>query len=441
MTTHQKDSYHQEKSLSDEVGYGASNARSIGGEKIAEMIITSNSPPIESVEEQSDKEQSDPDYGRTTTLYTDTFKANRSRNIFVTIPKSYQDFDELHYTLKKMSKNISYALTAKEEHIDGTPHYHINIASSNALEYKSVLKHIFKVKGNIGGSINIQLVRNSNATVTYIKKHGNFKEEGTPPLASGRPKDDLTPQQKLEQNLLHILSPDNTDSIDVKLQTILQNEPAYTIQHADKIKAQLKQLEQPVRLKWEYEVRTPANTTLKPYQQKIWDILQTPPKQRQIIWVTGPPGTGKSFIYNYIQDNYKYGSYSAGQSASLDNIVYGYDEEGVIMWDLPKNYTWSNEDLVNSLTSSIEKFSDYGQLLTSKKYKGNKVRALGHVIIFSNRTVLDQLKHRDIIEICTDTTVQEINLNGTTHYYNKVTGYTGICKELAHNPIIQQVTE
>lgn len=406
-----------------------------GGEKIADNDYYEQSPPIEEAEEQSD-----PDYGRTATLYTDTFKAKRSRNTFVTIPKSYQDFDELHNTLNKMSKNISYILTAKEDHKDGTPHYHINIASSNALEYKSILKHILKVNGNIGGSINIQNVKNSQATVTYIKKHGDFKEEGTPPLSGGRPKDDLTPQQKLEQNLLEILSPDNTDSIDTKLQTILQNEPAYTIQHGDKIKAQLKQLEQPIRLKWEYEIRTPENTTLKPYQQQIWDILQTPPKQRQIIWVTGPPATGKSFIYNYIQDNYKYGSYSAGQSASLDNIVYGYDEEGVIMWDLPKNYNWSNEDLVNSLTSSIEKFSDYGQLLTSKKYKGNKVRALGHVIIFSNRTVLEQLKHRDIIEIHTDTTIKEVNINGEIHYYNPITGYTGMNKRKAQDKNWKTVT-
>lgn len=402
---------------------GVSNAHG-GGE--ADNDYYEQSPPIELIEKQSD-----PDYGRTITLYTDIFKAQRSRNTFVTIPRSNQDFDELHNTISKMSKNISYILTAKEDHLDGTPHYHINLASTNAIEYRSILKYIFKVEGNIGGSINIQKVKNSKATVEYIKKHGDFKEEGSQPVSGGRPKGDMTPQEKLEQNLLEILSPDNTDSIETKIDTIRQNEPAYTIQHEDKIKATLKQLEQPVRLKWEYKIKTHENTILKPYQQKIWDILQTEPKQRQIIWVSGPPATGKSFIYTFIQDNYKYGSYSAGQSASLDNIVYGYDEEGVIMWDLPKNYNWSNEDLVNSLTTSIEKFSDYGQLLTSKKYKGNKVRALGHVIIFSNRAVLEQLKHRDIIEIHTDPSVKEINLNGTIHYYNPVTGYTGTNKRKA----------
>ncbi len=53
------------------------------------------------------------------------------------------------------------------------------------------------------------------------------------------------------------------------------------------------------------------------------------------------------------------------------------------------------------LASTIEKFSDFGQTLTSRKYKGKKIDVLGHVIVFSNRHCLDQLSHRDIIRINT----------------------------------------
>ena len=108
---------------------------------------------------------------------------------------------------------------------------------------------------------------------------------------------------------------------------------------------------------------------------------------------------GKSFMFNYINENYEYGVYNAGQTASLDNIVYGYDEEGAIIWDIPKSYNWDNDDIVNALASSIEKFSDFGQYLTSKKYQGKKCRSLGHTIVFSNRRPIKQLKHRDIVEI------------------------------------------
>ena len=166
--------------------------------------------------------------------------------------------------------------------------------------------------------------------------------------------------------------------------------------------------EKPLK-KWQPPVYTSDNTTLKPYQKKIWDIINTQPKQRQIIWVNGKPNTGKSFMFNYINENYEYGIYSAGSTASLDNAVYGYEEEGAIAWDIPKNYDY--ETFGNSLASTIEKFSDYGQYLTSRKYAGKKIQVRGHVIVFSNRPVLEQLKHRDIIEINThDDLTQEEKL-------------------------------
>lgn len=114
-------------------------------------------------------------------------------------------------------------------------------------------------------------------------------------------------------------------------------------------------------------------------------------------------------MFNYINENYDYGIYSAGSTASLDNAVYGYEEQGAIAWDIPKNYDY--ETFGNSLASTIEKFSDYGQYLTSRKYAGKKIQVKGHVIVFSNRPVIAQLKHRDIIEINThDDLTQEEKL-------------------------------
>jgi hypothetical protein len=104
-------------------------------------------------------------------------------------------------------------------------------------------------------------------------------------------------------------------------------------------------------------------------------------------------------MFNYIDENYDYGIYSAGSTASLDNAVYGYEEQGAIAWDIPLNYDFNN--FGDALASTIEKFSDYGQYLTSRKYQGKKIQVLGHVIVFSNRRVLPQLRHRDIIEINT----------------------------------------
>ena len=104
--------------------------------------------------------------------------------------------------------------------------------------------------------------------------------------------------------------------------------------------------------------------------------------------------------------------YDAGQSASLDNVVYGYDEEGVIAWDLPRTFNF--QDLGNSMASVIEKFSDFGQSITSKKYSGKTQKVLGHCIVFSNSKPLEQLGHRDIIHIDLSTKESELTSDITT---------------------------
>ena len=129
-------------------------------------------------------------------------------------------------------------------------------------------------------------------------------------------------------------------------------------------------------------------------------MIQTEPKQRRIIWVSGRANSGKSFMFNYIDQNYDYGAYSAGSTASLDNASYGYNGEGAIVWDIPMNYDF--ETFGDALATTIEKFSDYGQNITSRKYKGKRIQVLGHVIVFSNHPPLKQLEHRDIIHIKTN---------------------------------------
>jgi hypothetical protein len=89
--------------------------------------------------------------------------------------------------------------------------------------------------------------------------------------------------------------------------------------------------------------------------------------------------------------------YDAGQSASLDNVAYGYDQEGVIAWDLPRTFDF--EEKGDHIANVIEKFSDFGQSITSKKYKGKTQQVRGHTIVFSNREPLEQLAHRDIVHI------------------------------------------
>lgn len=348
------------------------------------MIITD--PPLNPVLNK------DINFGRNTELYPDALLSKQRRSHFITIPQTTQDLNLLNNIIQKISKTIKYSLISKEEHKDDGIHYHICISFSQPISVKQIHTKLLQVEGNIQGSINYQEVKKIGAVITYIKKDGNFIEQGDAPKQSHSKPNNM---EQLNEDLSLILS-DDISVTDALLQ-IKEKQPAYYIQHSDKIKKVLE--ENIITPKWDYIKYTNENTELKPYQKKVWEILQQPPKPRQIIWVEGKPSTGKSFLFNYIQENYKYKLYSAGQSASLDSVIYGYDEEGVIAWDIPKSYDFTT--LGDALSSTIEKFSDFGQILTSKKYTGKKVRVLGHVIIFSNHGPLEQLKHRDIIYINT----------------------------------------
>jgi hypothetical protein len=158
----------------------------------------------------------------------------------------------------------------------------------------------------------------------------------------------------------------------------------------------LQQEQKPVK-KWDIPTYDKEDIKLTDNQQLIWDKLQQPPKARQIFWITGNYGSGKTFIKNYIENNYEYGTYDAGQSASLDNVAYAYNGEGAIMWDLPRTYDFTT--LGDTIANVIEKFSDFGTKVSSKKYNGKTQHIRGHTIVFSNHEPINQLKHRDIIHI------------------------------------------
>lgn len=339
----------------------------------------------------------DANYGRMNTLYPPALLDKRMRSIFITIPKSYQDKSALFNALKTSSKSLKYVLVATEQHKDNTPHFHIQIEFKNSTALKSVHNKIMEIEGNIGGAINYQSVKNSEAVNNYCKKEdGNYLEFGNKKKTTGRP---LSYDKEGENIAIKNVFEDGETTIEEKMEYIKEQQPLLYVDKGDKIKAKLEEQANKDRPTWDIPEYDPKDITLRPYQKQIWDLVSKPPKARQIIWVYGKPNMGKSFMYNYLEHNYKYRVYNAGQSASLDNVVYGYDEEGAIIWDIPKSYNWENEELVNTLASTIEKFSDFGTILTSKKYGGRKVAVKGHAIIFSNRRVIEQLKHRDIIEI------------------------------------------
>lgn len=332
-------------------------------------------------------------YGRNEELYTDQLLKKQLRQHFITIPQSKQDLNEIHENLISVSKNVKYILTAQEQHEDGGKHYHIIITGTKQLYVSSIHKKIMEAKGDIKGSINYQKIKSLKASITYCKKDGQYLEYGTPSKQSNSEH-----QNKIDQVIAEAIENENTKEENIEF--IRKSLPSYWIQYKEQIINELQAKEIKHRKSWKPKVWNPKNTTLRPYQQRVWDLIQNEPLNRRIIWVSGRANSGKSFMFNYINQNYEYGIYNAGSTASLDNAIYGYDGEGAIAWDIPMSYDF--ETYGDALAATIEKFSDYGQHMTSRKYKGKRIQVVGHVIVFSNHPPIKQLSHRDVIHIKTN---------------------------------------
>lgn len=131
---------------------------------------------------------------------------------------------------------------------------------------------------------------------------------------------------------------------------------------------------------------------LRPLQQWLLDQLQAPPEPRRIYWMNWDVGAGKSTIFRYLEDKYPHGVCTMETTGSLDNCIRKYYGEGVAVWHFPKAVEFNDGH-----AACWEAFSDVGIPLRSKKYKGHKVRANCHVVVFANQYYPDTIAHKDVI--------------------------------------------
>lgn len=321
----------------------------------------------------------------------------KANSQFITIPQTTIDEKTLHNAIKATGK-ASYLLTKLEHHENGGLHIHIVIRYKERQRISFIHNLITTQVGQIGGLIDYQQPKNLIASIQYLKK-AETSVEGHPFMEHGDTPTELKRIQNKDDKdtqLLAALEKAEQGDTEGALADIKAVAPLDYLKFKQQINATLL-TENKTILKYELPSFAPEDVKLNPKQQEVWDLLQQTPQTRRIIWVTGEYGSGKSFLYNYIKANHKYRMYDAGQSASLDNVVYGYDEEGVIAWDLPRTFNF--DELGNSIAAVIEKFSDFGQSITSKKYSGKTQHVRGHAVVFSNHPPIDQLTHREVRHI------------------------------------------
>jgi len=323
----------------------------------------------------------------------------RTRSNFITIPQTTINYKELHEAFVAYEQT-KYIITKLEQHEDEGRHIHIVIKFKQQVKINQIHNIIMKHSDNdtkIKGLINYQTPKKINATIQYLKKEYTevedepYLEWGDAPKDIGRPS--ITDK---DATILEALNQAQEGNIEEARDMIRNIAPMDYLKYKNVINETLTS-ENKTYKKYDLPDISKDSVKLTTQQQKVWDLLQTTPKARRIIWITGDYGSGKSFLHNYIHENHEYGTYDAGQTASLDNIAYGYNEEGVVTWDLPRTYDFTNYG--DAIANVIEKFSDFGQTITSKKYNGKTQKVRGHAIVFSNRQPLEQLQHRNIIHI------------------------------------------
>jgi len=350
------------------------------------------------------------------TQLDDKIKNAKITKNFITIPQTTINYQELHEKLTK-DKNVKYLLTKLEHHKEEGLHIHIIISYKQQTRIGTLHTKIIETNGEINGTIDYQVPKELLATINYCKKEDTsvddspYLEYGVLPKEAHRPKTKQEYQDREEKQnnkLKEAIEKAEQGDIDTAVELVKDIKPLDYIKHKQQIIENLTS-ENKIRKYYTPPNMNTDNVKLSQSQQQVWDLLQQTPKQRRIIWVTGRPGSGKSFLMNYLTQNHEYQVYNAGQSASFDNVAYGYDREGVIAWDIPKSFDF--DSMGDALGNVIEKFSDFGQHISSKKYNGKTTQVLGHTLVFSNHPPLEQLSHRDVIHINLKSQKQEDSIS------------------------------
>jgi len=291
--------------------------------------------------------------------YTEKLLNRQIRSQFITIPQTTINEVELYNKLKEY-KQIKYLIVKLEQHKDEGLHIHIVAKFKSQILLKQIHKIIieFNDRTTLNGTIDYQTPKNISASINYLKKEETsvmehpYLEHGELPKESGRPNKKTGNTDDAILEALELAREGNTDEA---LDAIKQSNTRDYLLFKNQIKETL--LGEKQHKKWTAPNMNISNVKLTKSQQQVWDLIQQPPKARRIIWITGNYGSGKSYLKNYIENNYEYGTYDAGQSASLDNVAYAYNEEGAILWDLPRTFNFN--DLGDSIANVIEKFSDF----------------------------------------------------------------------------------
>lgn len=132
---------------------------------------------------------------------------------------------------------------------------------------------------------------------------------------------------------------------------------------------------------------------IRSWQQDVMDILEQPPKKRQIIWIWSTEhGTGKSTFKDYLITK---GKRILDGCSRIADTVYAFDDHEIIWFDCAKAET--EEDRNRRLYANVTQTDKYDEIFyfqleklsnmtthTSSKYNSRTKLVWAHIIVTSN---------------------------------------------------------
>lgn len=122
--------------------------------------------------------------------------------------------------------------------------------------------------------------------------------------------------------------------------------------------------------------------TLRPWQQEIFDMLQSPPDKRTIYWYYDPKGgAGKSSFSKWLYYYHQHLTLTFADARDLLNLVYKNQGLPAYLFDLSR--TKGGKTSMSDIYQALESVKN-GYFVNSKYETGVACFATPHVVVFSN---------------------------------------------------------
>lgn len=305
-----------------------------------------------------------------------TFKLD-AKQIFLTIPQT-EITKEIAYNrlLEHYRDKINCFIVSTELHKDEGRHLHLYISFKDRLQTKR--QDIFDFIGD--KHPNIQSCRSPNNVIKYVIKDGDYISYN---IDVGKHMKNIE-EHSVRQNkgTFYSLSVEIKECIKkgkISLKDLNEKYGELFIKYNEHIKKYIRFCEDMENMEEteKYYEDFFKNIQFNEIQNHILSLIDNKIDNRKIHWIYDKNGnSGKSTIANYLQLYKDAYIITGGKHA---DIYRHYNNNKVVIYDLPRDYMNSNE----SLYATMETFKN-GYCLDTK-YEGTIKRFIPpHIIVFSN---------------------------------------------------------